>query len=183
MGGTLFGQKLIYDILEKDLNGRGTSKQIEEKIREKYPGEKIVDYIPNRLQKLSKWGYIKRERNIYIIIKKWEEEQGNDESKGEPIHYRNCLQWFFTSSQNTMKILDVLVEEPEQFYTLPELAVEARVSTKVVGTIIPRLKELELVREEEKDDKMQYAFNGDSELGLALATFVSILEETQKQKA
>jgi Fe2+ or Zn2+ uptake regulation protein len=53
-------QEAIYLIL-KELGGKATTKQISEKAKEKYPNFALWSYVGNRLKKLEKNGYVKRD--------------------------------------------------------------------------------------------------------------------------
>ena len=52
-------QKLVYELL-KDLGGTASSKQIREFAKMKYPELSLYTYVTNRLNRLRKWGYVRK---------------------------------------------------------------------------------------------------------------------------
>lgn len=52
-------QKLVYELL-KELGGTAFPKQIIELAKKKYPEAKLHQYIYDRLYRLRKWGYVRK---------------------------------------------------------------------------------------------------------------------------
>lgn len=52
-------QKLVYELL-KELGGTAHFKEIKALAKKKYPESSLYTYVANRLRKLEKWGYIRK---------------------------------------------------------------------------------------------------------------------------
>lgn len=52
-------QKMIYDLL-KELGGRAFPKEIAELAKKKYPDATLYSYVHDRLLRLRKWGFVKK---------------------------------------------------------------------------------------------------------------------------
>ena len=62
MSGSILSQKLVFEILRK-LGGTATPKQIADLAKKMYPERTLYKYVSNRLVALSKWGYVKRNKD------------------------------------------------------------------------------------------------------------------------
>jgi len=62
---------LVY-LLLKELGGTAFPRQIKELAKQKYPDRTLYRYVHDRLQRLTKWGYIKRNSDgSYTIIEEY----------------------------------------------------------------------------------------------------------------
>jgi hypothetical protein len=50
---------LVFRLLKK-LGGRATGKSISDLAKKEYPNLSLYLYVGNRLQRLAKWGYVKK---------------------------------------------------------------------------------------------------------------------------
>lgn len=60
-------QKAIYELL-KELGGRATGHEISKLAKERFPEYALYTYVSNRLKKLEKNGYVRKDKEGYWVI-------------------------------------------------------------------------------------------------------------------
>jgi len=66
-------QKKIYEILQ-ELGGTAFPKQISELAKRRYPDAKLYTYVHDRLHRLRKWGYVRKNMDgSWSIIAKYKD--------------------------------------------------------------------------------------------------------------